>query len=304
MPPLPSSDKLLERYANHLTLERGVAANTVAAYVDDLRKLLRYCGGESLTVADITLQHLQEFAASLYDLGISPRTLNRIVSSTHTFYSWLTDEHYVDTDPTELFTGPHYGRKLPQILSVEEIDAMIQATDPDTPLGSRNRAIIETLYCCGLRVSELINLELSRIYIDEQYIIVHGKGDKERIVPMAYSTIDAITHYLTMRCDLAMPKPGNENILFLNRRGRHLSRMMVYNIVTDAALAAGLAKEISPHTLRHSFATHLLEGGANLRAIQQMLGHTTIASTEVYLHLDRTYLRSEIMQHHPRASRP
>ena len=211
-------------------------------------------------------------------------------------------EEYVDVDPTLLFEGPRVGRKLPDVLSIEEIDAMIDAIDMSKFEGVRNRAIIETLYGCGLRVSELVNLEISRIYADEQYVIVRGKGDKERLVPMAPATIDAINDYMAMRADIQL-RPGENNILFVSRRGARLTRMMVYYIVSRLAKAAGISKEISPHTMRHSFATHLLEGGANLRAIQQMLGHESISTTEVYLHLDRTFLRNEILDHHPRNNR-
>lgn len=299
---LPSGDILLDRYTMHLSLERGMSANTVDAYREDVRKLLIYCGSEGLTVDRIVLTDLQQFAAACYDLGIAVRTLARIISGIKSFFHWLIHEDYIDADPTQLLEGPRVGRKLPEVLSIEEIDAMIYAIDMTKFEGVRNRAIMETLYGCGLRVSELVNLEISRIYAAEQYIIVHGKGDKERLVPMAQTTLDAIKDYLEMRGDVTI-KPGEDNILFVSRRGRRLTRMMVYYIVSGLAEAAGVNKEISPHTMRHSFATHLLEGGANLRAIQQMLGHESISTTEVYLHIDRTFLRNEILQHHPRNAR-
>lgn len=286
----------------HLSLERGMSANTIEAYREDVRKLLIYCGSEGLTVDRIVLTDLQQFAATCYDLGIAVRTLARIISGIKSFFHWLIHEDYIDADPTQLLEGPRVGRKLPEVLSIEEIDAMIDAIDMTKFEGVRNRAIMETLYGCGLRVSELVNLEISRIYAAEQYIIVHGKGDKERLVPMAQTTLDAIKDYLEMRGDVTI-KPGEDNILFVSRRGRRLTRMMVYYIVSGLAEAAGVNKEISPHTMRHSFATHLLEGGANLRAIQQMLGHESISTTEVYLHIDRTFLRNEILQHHPRNAR-
>ncbi len=286
----------------HLSLERGMSANTIEAYREDVRKLLIYCGSEGLTVDRIVLTDLQQFAAACYDLGIAVRTLARIISGIKSFFHWLIHEDYIDADPTQLLEGPRVGRKLPEVLSIEEIDAMIDAIDMTKFEGVRNRAIMETLYGCGLRVSELVNLEISRIYAAEQYIIVHGKGDKERLVPMAQTTLDAIKDYLEMRGDVTI-KPGEDNILFVSRRGRRLTRMMVYYIVSGLAEAAGVNKEISPHTMRHSFATHLLEGGANLRAIQQMLGHESISTTEVYLHIDRTFLRNEILQHHPRNAR-
>lgn len=299
---LPSGDILLDRYTMHLSLERGMSANTIEAYREDVRKLLIYCGSEGLTVDRIVLTDLQQFAAACYDLGIAVRTLARIISGIKSFFHWLIHEDYIDADPTQLLEGPRVGRKLPEVLSIEEIDAMIDAIDMTKFEGVRNRAIMETLYGCGLRVSELVNLEISRIYAAEQYIIVHGKGDKERLVPMAQTTLDAIKDYLEMRGDVTI-KPGEDNILFVSRRGRRLTRMMVYYIVSGLAEAAGVNKEISPHTMRHSFATHLLEGGANLRAIQQMLGHESISTTEVYLHIDRTFLRNEILQHHPRNAR-
>ncbi len=299
---LPSGDILLDRYTMHLSLERGMSANTIEAYREDVRKLLIYCGSEGLTVDRIVLTDLQQFAAACYDLGIAVRTLARIISGIKSFFHWLIHEDYIDADPTQLLEGPRVGRKLPEVLSIEEIDAMIDAIDMTKFEGVRNRAIMETLYGCGLRVSELVNLEISRIYAAEQYIIVHGKGDKERLVPMAQTTLDAIKDYMEMRGDVTI-KPGEDNILFVSRRGRRLTRMMVYYIVSGLAEAAGVNKEISPHTMRHSFATHLLEGGANLRAIQQMLGHESISTTEVYLHIDRTFLRNEILQHHPRNAR-
>ncbi len=299
---LPSGDILLDRYTMHLSLERGMSANTIEAYREDVRKLLIYCGSEGLTVDRIVLTDLQQFAAACYDLGIAARTLARIISGIKSFFHWLIHEDYIDADPTQLLEGPRVGRKLPEVLSIEEIDDMIDAIDMTKFEGVRNRAIMETLYGCGLRVSELVNLEISRIYAAEQYIIVHGKGDKERLVPMAQTTLDAIKDYLEMRGDVTI-KPGEDNILFVSRRGRRLTRMMVYYIVSGLAEAAGVNKEISPHTMRHSFATHLLEGGANLRAIQQMLGHESISTTEVYLHIDRTFLRNEILQHHPRNAR-
>ena len=299
---LPSAGDLLDRFTVHLRLERGMSANTVEAYGEDVRKLLNYCSSTGLTVDRITLTDLQQFAADCYDLGIAVRTLARIISGVKSFFRWLVREDYIDADPTELLEGPRIGRKLPEVLSIGEIDAMIAAIDMSKFEGIRNRAIIETLYGCGLRVSELINLEISRIYADEQYVIVRGKGDKERLVPMAQVTIDAIKDYMEVRGDINI-KPGESNILFVSRRGGRLTRMMIYYIVSGLAEAAGVSKEISPHTMRHSFATHLLEGGANLRAIQQMLGHESISTTEVYLHLDRSYLREEILTHHPRNTR-
>lgn len=301
--------RLVERFGSHLLLERGLSQNTVEAYTEDVNKLMRYIVagndddlGGAAHLNDIKLTDLQEFAASMFDLGIATRTLARIISGVKSFFRWLHREHYIEHDPTILFEGPRIGRKLPEILSVEDIDAMISEIDMSTLEGIRNRAIMETLYGCGLRVSELTNLEISKIFFDEEYLIVRGKGSKERIVPMSGIAVECIRDYLAERENVAV-KAGEENMLFLNRRGKRLTRMMIYYIVTGLAERAGIKKSISPHTLRHSFATHLLEGGANLRAIQQMLGHESISTTEIYLHLDRTFLRREILEHHPRNRR-
>lgn len=299
---LPDINLLPDRFVSHLLLEKGLSPNTAEAYREDLRKLLGYLSSVNISPADVCLTDLQGFAAAMTDLGIAPATLARIISGTKAFFKWLQAEHYILHDPTLLLESPHLGRHLPDILSVEEIDAMIDAIDMSKFEGIRNRAIIETLYGCGLRVSELINLQISHIYSGEEYIIVTGKGSKERLVPISRTALDAIAVYLDKRKSIAI-KPGEENILFISRRGARLTRMMIFYIVTRLAEAAGVRKEISPHTLRHSFATHLLEGGANLRAIQQMLGHESISTTEIYLHLDRTHLRAEILSHHPRNNR-
>lgn len=296
---LPSDDILIDRFHNHLLLERGMSNNTAEAYTEDVRKLLRNLSDNSISATDTTLTDLQSFAADLHDLGIAPRSVARIISGIKSFFKWLRSEHYIENDPTILLESPRLGQHLPQILSVEEIDAMIDAIDMSTFEGVRNRAIIETLYGCGLRVSELTNLEISRISFDDEFIIVLGKGSKERLVPMSPVSITAIRDYMEQRAEIPV-KNGEENILFISRRGGRLSRMMIFYIVTGLAELAGVRKKISPHTLRHSFATHLLEGGANLRAIQQMLGHESISTTEIYLHLDRSHLRQEILAHHPR----
>ena len=294
-----TNQKLLADYRSHLLLERGLSDNTVAAYCEDVKKLIGFIEQAQIEITDVKLADLQSFAAAIYDLGVSTRTLARIISGVKSFFQWLRNEHYIEHNPTLLFEGPRIGRKLPEILSVEDIDAMIAAIDYSKPQASRNAAIMETLYSCGLRVSELINLEISNIFFKEKYIIVIGKGDKQRVVPMSDTAIDTIKKYPDDRDEIDV-KRGEENILFLNRRGHRLTRMMVFYIVRDLAESAGVMKKISPHTMRHSFATHLLEGGANLRAIQQMLGHESISTTEIYLHLDRTFLRKEILEHHPR----
>lgn len=306
---ITDENKLVERFGQHLLLERGLSQNTVEAYTEDVNKLMNYLATgnaeysqSAVKLNDVRLTDLQIFAASMFDLGVATRTLARIISGVRSFFRWLHREHYIEHDPTILFEGPRIGRKLPEILSVEDIDAMIAEIDMSTSEGIRNRAIIETLYGCGLRVSELTNLEISKIFFDEEYLIVRGKGSKERLVPMSGVAIACIRDYLAERENMNI-KPGEENILFLNRRGHRLTRMMIFYIVTRLAEKAGIKKTISPHTLRHSFATHLLEGGANLRAIQLMLGHESISTTEIYLHLDRSFLRREILSHHPRNRR-
>jgi integrase/recombinase XerD len=295
-------DSTLDRFQSHLLLERGLSQNTADGYREDVKKLLNYLSDTRLDPCQVCLADLQSFAAAMHDLSIAPASLARILSGVKAFYRWLMAEHYIEHDPTLLLESPRLGRHLPDILSVDEIDAMIAAIDLSKFEGVRNRAIIEILYGCGLRVSELVNLQINRIYFDEQYLIVLGKGSKERLVPMSQVSIEAIRQYLDLRADICCRR-GEENYLFISRRGGRLTRMMVFYIVTSLAQAADIRKTISPHTLRHSFATHLLEGGANLRAIQQMLGHESISTTEIYLHLDRTHLRNEILTHHPRNMR-
>ncbi len=290
---------LLSRYNAYLLLERGLSDNTREAYRNDILKLLQYLNDLSQPLRLVTLADLQAFVTELHDLGISPRSQSRIISGIKSFFKFLRLDGYIETDPTQLLESPKLGRHLPEILTVEEIDRMIAAIDLSAAEGQRNRAIIETLYGCGLRVSELINIEINHIYFNEQYLIVRGKGSKERMVPISDVAIDEIKSYLNDRAEMNI-KPGEENILFLNRRGHRLSRVMIFYIIKQLCQLAGIRKDISPHTLRHSFATHLLEGGANLRAIQQMLGHESITTTEIYIHLDRSFLRQEILTHHPR----
>lgn len=297
--------RLRSDFLSYLTLQRGLAENTRAAYAHDIDSLLRWLGkirtyGDRSILREVDYSLLQAYMADLHDLGIAPSSQARMVSGIKHFFHFLVIEDYLDTDPSELLEVPRVGRHLPTVLSVEEIDAIIAQINLDTPEGIRNRAIIETLYGCGLRVSELVNLEWSRVYLDEQYLMVEGKGGKERLVPMSPVSISAIGQYEDeVRSNLTI-KPADRNILFLNRRGARLSRQMIFIMLRQLAALAGIEKTISPHTLRHSFATHLLEGGANLRAIQQMLGHESIATTEIYLHLDRTHLRDQILLYHPR----
>ncbi len=296
---ISSIPDLLDAYQAYLMLERGLSDNTRAGYCTDTNKFLNYLSDNLITLHDVTLEHLQNFAAALYDLGVSPRSQARIISGVKSFFRFLSIEGYIDENPSLLLENPHLGKNLPEVLTVEEIDAMIAAIDLGSAEGQRNRAIMEMLYGCGLRVSELVNLNMSKVFFDEQYVVVVGKGNKERIVPMSPTAIAEIKDYLPQRALLDI-KPGEDHILFLNRRGHRLTRVMIFYIIKRLAELAGIRKEISPHTLRHSFATHLLEGGANLRAIQQMLGHKSIVTTEIYIHIDRSRLRQEILRYHPR----
>ena len=288
------------RFLAHLTLERGMSQNTAVAYSDDVDKLIRFLADAGVGIERATTDDLEGFVCTLQDIGIQPRSQARIISGVKSFYKFLRMEHYMDTDPTELLLTPKIGRHLPEVLTTSEIDAMIDAIDMSKAEGRRNRAIIETLYGCGLRVSELVGLKLSQLYLDEQYVVIQGKGNKQRVVPISPVAIEQINLYLEQTRSHQVAQRGSEDILFLNRRGAMLTRQMIFHIVKQLCELAGVRKVISPHTLRHSFATHLLEGGANLRAIQQMLGHESITTTEIYVHIDRSRLRDEILAHHPR----
>lgn len=293
---------LVDRYAAYMLMERGLSENTRQGYIDDVNKLLNYLSDNNLRLDQVTIEHLRWMVGDLHDMGIAPTSQARILSGIRSFFRFLKLEQIIPENPALLLESPRTGRHLPQVLTIDEIDAMIAAIDMDKPEGQRNRAIVETLYSCGLRVSELVNLTINSIYVDEEYIQVTGKGDKTRIVPIAQSALTEIRDYLPQR-SLTPIKPGEEGIVFLNNRGHRLTRVMVFYIIKRLASLAGIKKSISPHTLRHSFATHLLEGGANLRSIQQMLGHESIATTEIYLHLDRTHLRDQILRFHPRNNR-
>lgn len=293
---------LVDRYAAYMLMERGLSENTRQGYIDDVNKLLNYLSDNNLRLDQVTIEHLRWMVGDLHDMGIAPTSQARILSGIRSFFRFLKLEQIIPENPALLLESPRTGRHLPQVLTIDEIDAMIAAIDMDKPEGQRNRAIVETLYSCGLRVSELVNLTINSIYVDEEYIQVTGKGDKTRIVPIAQSALTEIRDYLPQR-SLTPIKPGEEGIVFLNNRGHRLTRVMVFYIIKRLASLAGIRKSISPHTLRHSFATHLLEGGANLRSIQQMLGHESIATTEIYLHLDRTHLRDQILRFHPRNNR-
>lgn len=290
-------------YQVYLRIEKGLSDNTAQAYGDDVDKLTHYLSDQGVAVEHASTNDLDNFVAALHDLGIGPRSVARIISGMRSFYKYLRLEGFTDHNPTQLLDSPRLGRHLPEVLTIDEIDAMIDCIDMSTPEGIRNRAIIETMYSCGLRVSELVGLQMSLIYADDEFILVRGKGDKQRMVPISQVALELIARYVSeVRSNLVVRR-GSEDILFLNRRGGQLSRQMVFIIIKQLCELAGIHKQVSPHTLRHSFATHLLEGGANLRAIQQMLGHESITTTEIYVHIDRSRLRQEIMQHHPRNKR-
>lgn len=290
---------IIGKYRRYMKLERNYSENTLDAYMSDLQKLLDYVGSEGLHVLDVKLDDLRNFVAALVDIGISARSQSRILSGVRTFYTFLILDGYIEDDPTELLEWPKIGEHLPEVLSVEEVDRLEQACDLSKWEGQRNRTIIEVLFSCGLRVSELINLHLSDLFLTEKFIRVMGKGKKERLVPISESAVKELQYWFMDR-NLMKIKPGEEDFVFLNRRGGHLTRMMIFTIVRRLAEAAGIEKTISPHTLRHSFATALLEGGANLRAIQDMLGHERISTTQIYTHIDMHTLREEILEHHPR----
>ena len=294
-----NSKDIVSRYRRYLKLEKGYSANTLDAYMRDVDKLFRYLAVEQVDVLDVKLEDLEHFAAFISDLGIGPRSLARILSGVRQFYRFLVIDGYLEVDPTELLESPKQPNHLPEVLSTAEVDLLEQAIDLSKWEGHRNRAIIEVLFSCGLRVSELINLKLSNLYIEEQYVRVMGKGSKERLVPISPRALDELNYWFADR-NVMKIKPGEEDYVFLNRRGQHLTRTMILIMIKRYAVEAGIKKTISPHTLRHSFATSLLEGGADLRAIQAMLGHESIGTTEIYTHIDTSTLRQEILEHHPR----
>ena len=291
---------MLKRYRQYLLLEKSLSPNTLEAYIDDANKLLSYLEDCNIPIESVSLDDLHGFAAAMGDLNIAPRSQARIISGIKSLFKFLCLDGYRQDDPSELLEAPKIGRHLPDVLTVEEIDGIIRQIDLSLPEGQRNKAMIETMYSCGLRVSELCSLKMEDLYLEEGFIRVTGKGSKQRLVPISDKAIGEIRLYLTDRCHIDI-KPGAEPYLFLSiRRGRPLSRIMVFDIVKDLTVKAGITKTVSPHTFRHSFATHLLEGGANLRAIQCMLGHEKISTTEIYTHIDRSRLRDEIVSHHPR----
>ncbi|WP_278704992.1 site-specific tyrosine recombinase XerD [Parabacteroides goldsteinii] len=299
---MQQGNNIIDKYKTWLRLEKSLSANSIEAYLTDLDKLIRFVESEGKDFATISYQDLQQFVAQLRDIGIHPRSQARIISGIKSFYRFLLLDEYITADPTELLESPKIGLKLPEVLTVNEINDILDTIDLSLPEGQRNRAMLEVLYSCGLRVSELISLRYSDVYFDEGFIRVEGKGSKQRLVPISETAIREIKNYLLDRNRMVVKK-GFEDILFLSRRGTALSRIMVFHIIKQQTDMAGVHKNVSPHTFRHSFATHLLEGGANLRAIQEMLGHEKITTTEIYTHIDRQFLRKEILEHHPRSRR-
>ena len=293
-------NSILKKYKSYITLEQGLSNNTREAYLHDVEKLFTYFEDEKIDFLKVELEHFHSFAAALMDVGIGERSIARILSGIRSFYKFLVLDGYLEQDPTELLESPKIGKHLPEVLSVEEIDAIEGVIDVSTPEGQRDRAAIEMLYSCGLRVSELCNLLLSDLCLDEGFLRVTGKGNKQRLVPISERAIRELKSWFAFRNSINI-KPGEEDYVFISAaRKKHLSRITVFHNIKVYAEQAGIQKTISPHTFRHSFATHLLEGGANLRAIQTMLGHESISTTEIYTHIDRRFLRDQILQHFPR----
>ena len=290
---------IVKSYARYLKLERNYSPNTLAAYQNDLSWLLSFCEQQEMNPLDMQLEDLQHFAVQLHEHQIGPTSQARILSGIRSFYKYLLLSGEIEQDPTELLESPHLGERLPEVLSTDEIDQIQKSIDLSKPEGQRNKTIIEVLFSCGLRVSELVNLKLSNLYLEEGFVRVMGKGSKERLVPISSKAIRELKYWFMDR-NLMKIQQGEEDYVFLNRRGKHLTRTMILIMLKRQAVAAGITKTISPHTLRHSFATELLKGGADLRAIQAMLGHESIGTTELYMHIDTTTLREEILQHHPR----
>lgn len=290
---------ILKSYRRYLRLQKNFTGNTIDAYMRDVAKLLTFLEGEQKEPLTATLADLQQFAASLHDIGVVPRSQCRILSGVRSFYRFLLLDGFIDSDPTELLESPQLGEHLPEVLTLAEIDSMQAAIDLSKPEGHRNRAIIEVLFSCGLRVSELVTLHLSDLFLDDGFVRVTGKGRKQRLVPISPKAISELNLWFDDRRHMNI-RSGEEDYVFLNRRGSHLTRTMILIMIKQLAAEAGIRKTVSPHTLRHSFATCLLEGGADLRAIQAMLGHESIGTTEIYMHIDTTHLREEILLHHPR----
>ena len=292
--------RYITEFVSYLKIEKGLSNNSILAYKNDTNKLKDYCEDNNLSTKQVQYEHLKNFVAELYDLGLSARSQARIISGIKQFYASLLLENLITSDPSELLEQPKIGRKLPEVMTIEEIDRLINANSLKKAEGYRNRAILEVLYSCGLRVSELVELKFSDLFYDEGFVRVIGKGNKERLVPLSKSVENEIQQYVDQSRSKLKIKVGHENFIFLNRRGSKLTRVMIFIIIKELALKIDLKKKISPHTFRHSFATHLIEGGANLRAIQEMLGHESIITTEIYTHLDQRFLKDAILSYHPR----
>jgi len=295
-----SWERYIKHFVSFLKIEKGLAENSVLAYQRDVTRLKEFAESMKLQVTDIKPAHLKNLLLELHEMGISARSQARMISGIKQFFHFLILENVLDNDPGELLEMPRIGRKLPEVLEIEEIDSLMEAIDMSKAEGHRNRAMIETLYSCGLRVSELVNLRFSDLYFEEGFIRVIGKGNKERLVPVSKSVEHEITVYNDFVRRHQNIQPGNENVVFLNRRGAKLTRVMIFTIIKNLSKEIGLKKIVSPHTFRHSFATHLIEGGANLRAVQEMLGHESIVTTEIYTHLDQRFIREAIISYHPR----
>lgn len=294
---MTQKDDIVKRFRRYLRLERSYSPHTVEAYLRDVSKLTVYLGDTPLTA--VTLRDLQGFAAELFAAGVAASTQARIISGVRTLFRFMLLDGYIEQDPAELLETPKLGEHIPEVLTTEEVDRMEAAIDLSKPEGQRNKAIIEMLFSCGLRVTELVTLRLSNLYLDERFLRVMGKGSKERLVPVSQRAIDELRYYFIDRNALTI-KPGEQDYVFLNRRGSHLTRTMILLMIKATARDAGIRKTVSPHTLRHSFATALIEGGADLRSIQAMLGHERIATTEIYTHLDMSHVREDILRCHPR----
>jgi len=292
--------RYITEFVSYLKIEKGLSNNSVLAYKNDTNKLKNYCEDNNLSVKEVQYEHLKNFVTELYDLGLSARSQARIISGIKQYFAYLLLENLISSDPSELLEQPKIGRKLPEVMTIEEIDSLINANNLKKPEGFRNRAMLEVLYSCGLRVSELVELKFSDLFYDEGFVRVIGKGNKERLVPLSKSVEYEINQYVEKTRSKLKINAGHENYIFLNRRGSKLTRVMIFLIIKELALKIDLKKKISPHTFRHSFATHLIEGGANLRAIQEMLGHESIITTEIYTHLDQRFLKDAILSFHPR----
>lgn len=296
-------DHAIEDFKKYLKIERGLSENSMNAYITDLIKLKSFLEVMEYQIPpdEVTSAHMKALLEHLASNGISARTQARVISGIKSFYKYLLVEDLIEKDPTSLIDSPRIGRKLPEVLSLEEVDSLIAQIDLSKPEGQRNKALVETLYSCGLRVSEVIDIKISNLYFEQGYLKIEGKGKKERLVPISKSAVEEITRYRLATRNLMSVYKGDDDILFLNRRGERLSRVMIFTIIKDLAMRAGITKNISPHTFRHSFASHLVEGGANLRAVQEMLGHESIITTEIYTHLDKEYLKNTINKFHPRS---